>query len=130
MTTTCSQCGRMLGAHREDGVCPDCVRRVALMESQHERGWEDESLADDFLPASARRFRDLNRLCHTLRDSGGKHFGDYELIQSLGHGAMGEVFKARHIRLNRLVALKMIRQGRYASENERHRFLSEAEAIA
>jgi WD40 repeat protein/tRNA A-37 threonylcarbamoyl transferase component Bud32 len=100
------------------------------MESQHESGWEDESLADDFLPESARRFRGSNRIFRTLRDTGGEHFGEYELIQSLGRGAMGEVFKARHLRLNRLVALKMIRQGRYASDDERHRFLREAEAVA
>jgi WD40 repeat protein/tRNA A-37 threonylcarbamoyl transferase component Bud32 len=100
------------------------------MESQHGSRWEDEGLADDFLPESAQRFRGGNRLFQTLRDSGGERFGEYELIQCLGHGAMGEVFKARHIRLNRLVALKMIRQGPYASEDERHRFLREAEAVA
>jgi eukaryotic-like serine/threonine-protein kinase len=43
---------------------------------------------------------------------------------------MGAVFKARHVRLNRLVALKLIRQGRHASVDERKRFLREAEAVA
>src|SRR5262245_536211 len=112
MTTTCSQCGRTLGVSRGDGVCPDCVKRVALTESGHGSSWEDESLADDFLPEAARRFRSGDRRFHKLRDSGGERVGDYELIESLGHGAMGEVFKARHVRLNRLVALKMIRRGR------------------
>jgi len=40
---------------------------------------------------------------------------------------MGEVFKARHIRLNRLVALKIVREGRHALGDERRRFLREAE---
>src|SRR6266850_2354978 len=129
MTTTCSKCGGMLAAQRVDGVCPECLKRVALLESEHGTGTE-EGLADDFLPESARRFRSGARPFHILTDSGGDRFGEYELIQSLGHGAMGEVFKARHVRLNRLVALKMIRQGRYASDDERHRFLREAEAFA
>src|SRR5690242_14477858 len=101
MTTTCFQCGRMLGADPGDGVCPDCLKRVALMEPEHAGRTEDEGLADDFLPESARRFRGEDLLFQTLGDSGGERFGEYELIQSLGHGAMGEVFKARHTRLNR-----------------------------
>src|ERR1051325_8173395 len=100
------------------------------MESRAGGRVEDEGLADDFLPESTRRFRGGNQSFQTLTDSGGERFGEYELIELLGHGAMGEVFKARHLRLNRLVALKMIRQGRHASQDERHRFLREAEAVA
>src|SRR5882724_8544386 len=123
MITTCSQCGEALGPQRGDGICPECLKRVALMESEHGGSAEDEGLADDFLPESARRFRPSNRMFRTLKDSGGERFGEYELLQSLRHGAMGQVFKARHVRLNRLVALKMIR--RHASDDERHRFLRE-----
>ncbi len=43
---------------------------------------------------------------------------------------MGSVFKARHVRLNRLVALKLIHQGRRAVAADRKRFLREAEAVA
>jgi WD40 repeat protein/tRNA A-37 threonylcarbamoyl transferase component Bud32 len=128
MITTCSQCGEALGMQRSDGICPECLRRVALIESDYGGSVEDEGLADDFLPESARRFGPNNRLFPALKDSGGERFGEYELLQSLGHGAMGQVFKARHVPLNRLVALKMIR--RHASEDERHRFLREAEAVA
>ena len=122
----------MLGSHRSDELCPECLKRVALMEPEHGIGIEEEEgLADDFLPETTRRFRSGYPSFATLKDSGGERFGEYELIQSLGHGAMGEVFKARHVRLNRLVALKMIRHGgRHASEAERDRFLREAEAVA
>ena len=54
----------------------------------------------------------------------------YELIKEVGRGGMGVVFKARDVRLNRIVALKMIRTGALASADERQRFEREASAAA
>ena len=54
---------------------------------------------------------------------------EYELLGELGRGGMGVVYKARHRRLNRLVALKMIR-GSYVDEIQITRFRIEAEAVA
>jgi WD40 repeat protein len=57
-------------------------------------------------------------------------FGDYDLIEILAHGGMGVVYRAWHSKLNRLVALKMIRAGQFASPEEVQRFYVEARAAA
>ncbi len=54
----------------------------------------------------------------------------YEILGVLGHGGMGVVYRARQLKANRLVALKMIRAVEHASPHERVRFQIETEAVA
>ena len=54
----------------------------------------------------------------------------YEVLGIIGHGGMGILFRARHLRLNRPVAMKMILAGSFAQPAQRQRFLREAESIA
>ncbi len=56
-------------------------------------------------------------------------YGRYQIIEELGKGSMGIVYKAHDPQIDRLVALKVLRQDRLTSDDFIHRFLKEAKAI-
>jgi Tol biopolymer transport system component/tRNA A-37 threonylcarbamoyl transferase component Bud32 len=62
--------------------------------------------------------------------AGGSSLGPYEVLSRLGAGGMGEVYKARDLRLGRTVAIKVLPPHVSADPEARHRFEREAQAIA
>src|SRR6266498_4123395 len=104
----CAECGATVFADAPQGVCSVCLFRTGLasLDNKDDEGFE---------PTVARMLKD---------------FGDYELLEELGHGGQGVVYRARQKSLNRIVALKVIGLSHWATEAHVKRFRLEAEAAA
>src|SRR5881394_1026984 len=111
MTTgsrVCAECGATVFADAPQGFCSVCLFRAGLASLDNEG---DEA----FEPTVARMLKD---------------FGDYELLEEIGRGGQGVIYRARQKSLNRIVALKVIGLGHWATEAHVKRFRLEAEAAA
>ena len=60
----------------------------------------------------------------------GRTLGHYRVVEKIGAGGMGEVYRARDLRLERDVALKILPPGTLADESARKRFRKEALALS
>jgi serine/threonine protein kinase len=82
------------------------------------------------LLAAARSAQGEGRMRWDLSSGRPRRLGKFELLEELGLGSFGHVFRAQDTELGRMVAIKMLRAGRLASREEVDRFLREARSAA
>jgi serine/threonine-protein kinase len=105
---------------------PDLVDEVRML-------WATAMVAEDFASVS-QALDSVERAASTPNRppvfEPRQRVGDYEILEEIGRGGMGVVFRARQISLGRIVALKMILRGELASAADLTRFRGEAESAA
>jgi len=108
----CPKCGAPLAAGTVDGLCPACLLALNLAS-------QTDFTGDKTPPPAA-----------PAPGENARFFPQLEIIECLGRGGMGVVYKARQPRLNRLVALKILSPEREKDPAFAGRFEKEAQALA
>ncbi len=109
----CKSCGTELSPTASEGLCPACLMKVAMGTE----GGNPGASSGQRKPAPS-------------AEEIAKHFPQFEILELLGQGGMGAVYKARQPQLDRIVALKILSPGISDDPAFAGRFAREAKALA
>jgi len=122
---SCPKCGAELPANAPEGLCPRCLMKCAQQETEQAGNAESEASSD--VPTSA---TPPGRFVPPKPAELAKQFPQLEILDLLGQGGMGAVYRARQKQLGRLVALKILPPEVEQTKAFAERFTREARSLA